>query len=184
MPLYQIDVEKRFGEEYWTNVYYVEAADLAEANTIAGKIGGQEANIHFGYVTFTKARIRTAAAGDEIYVTRPFNFVGTADPNGGALLPLFNTIRVDFAAISGRPSRKFYRGCLVAANVAHHGKIVEAHAAAVEAKVDAFFEEGLAQVPLRDVDGQELLSASVARDIAMRQLRRGTKRKLQPILPD
>lgn len=184
MPLYQIDIEKKLGDEYWTNVYYVERDDLAAANTDAGFIAGAEANMHLVSVQFTKARIRSAIQGDEIYVTRPLNFLGTRSLENNPLLPLFNVIRVDFAAVSGRPSRKFYRACLLAGHLTGVGNLTNAIILTAQGAVDGLFGAGgMPGVPLRDVDGQALTSASVFQAVGMRQLRRGSKRRTTPVLP-
>lgn len=183
MPLYQIDIEKTLGGEFWTNVYYVQQSDLSNANTDAGTIAGIEATFHLENVQFTKARIRTVAEGDEIFVTRPLGFIGARDNSGGQLLPLFNVVRVDIGAITGRPSRKYYRGTLLSSDVQANGTIVEAYRAFVEQQVDILLGSGLNGVPLRDVDGEELTVSTAFQTIGMRQLRRGSKRRLQPVLP-
>jgi hypothetical protein len=58
----------------------------------------------------------------------------------------------------------------------------------LEASAQTFFStnygQPVAAVPeYVDVDGQPILTSSVFKSVGMRQLRRGTKRRLQPIIP-
>jgi hypothetical protein len=184
MPLYQIDVEKSYGGEFWTNVYYVEAPDLGEANTLAGKIAGQEMNFHLEVISFTKARIRTVTQGDEIFVTRPIGMFGVRDLGPNFMLPLFNVVRADCAAASGRPSRKYYRGCLMNTDVTGDFNMLPILVTQYAGMMNEWFTNPLVQVPLRDVDGEDLSEFTVFPKIGMRQLRRGSKRKLEPVLGD
>lgn len=183
MPLYQIDVEKQFGGEFWTNRYIVNTSGLANADEAADIIVQRELEFHREGFTFTKVRTRTFAPGDEIYSSRPLGSDGQLPPSG-PLLPLFNVVRVDFPAEGGgRPSRKYYRIGITAGDLANDFivnntilSIVEQSTAAMIAQLNANAS------PLVDVDGQILTDPTAFAQIGMRQLRKGSKRRTEPIL--
>ena len=63
MPVYQIDIEKSLQPtagvtNYWTNVYYTNAASEAAAITTGQSVVTLEKQIHANNVTFTKMRTR------------------------------------------------------------------------------------------------------------------------------
>jgi len=183
MAIFQCDIEKVLNGEYWTNVYHVEADTLAIASNMAGEIAVAERTFHLQAVQFTKARIRTATEGDEIFVTRPLNFAGTV-PVTSPIIPLFNTIRVDIQATEGRPSRKFYRGCLAEDKI--DGMVVlDQVRDFVAQNLDSLItgnQGGAVPVNWVDVDGQPLVALSVFQPVQMRQLRRGSRKRTTPVI--
>lgn len=184
MPRWQIDIEKRLGQEFWTNVWNVDAGNLQEAIGAAQDIILMEQAIHTSYVTFTKARVRTPVQGDFIFETIPINELGTIDPLGDSYLPLFNCVRVDFGVSASKPSRKYFRLPLLESQQTN-GLLVGAFRLQVEQQIaQRLIALQTAGTPLVDVDAQPLNGANVAIDVAMRQLRRGSKRKEKPVIPD
>lgn len=94
-------------------------------------------------------------------------------------LPLFNVVRVDFRTSSGRPSRKYLRILLVPADVAGSGGILPS----TVGYVTTDYSEPMAlDTRFVDVDGEAFTGFTTYNMIAMRQLRRGSKRRLQPII--
>jgi hypothetical protein len=172
-------VEKRLGTEYWTNVYHVQAADQAVAQAAANNIVSIERGLHYEVVEITKYRLSPYPGPSEGTVY-PINVFGLAGP-AGDMLPLFNVVRADFPAPVGRPSRKYYRGALTEGDQAN-GNLVEARAAAVQTALARLGQEGDLAAALVDVDGQALADARVSRLVGMRQLRRGSRRRLAPII--
>lgn len=179
MTLWILDVEKRIGEEYWTNVYHINASTLTAARTIADDIITRERARHRNVVNYTYARLRPkllSSGGGTKWATG-----GTGDINaaGVSYMPLFNCIRVDFLTATGRPSRKYYRTPVYDANQTN-GLLTAA------TRTDwATWAAGLAAVAgFVDPQGQTFVSAYVAPEVGMRQLRRGSKRKQgAPVIP-
>lgn len=178
MPVWQIDVEKRLATEFFTNVYHVDQASQADAIDAANLIVQQERLLHHVDIIVTKYRIATYPGPSEgtIYaVNLPCSGAS------GAYLPLFNVLRVDFAVGVGRPSRKYYR-IAIAETSQENGEFTNAELTAYQGVIDDLMAFG-SSVGLVDVDSQPILSGNVFRQVGMRQLRRGSKRRLQPIIP-
>lgn len=180
--LFQIDTEKQLGLEFWTNVYYVAASDLANAALAADTIVSAERVFHSNRIIFTKARARTALKGDDVFTTTTYNTMGQYGA-GGNHLPLFNVVRVDIGASAGRPSRKYYRTDFGQAQVFDGLFLVEYINVVRTALLDMQNTLSADAHTWNDVDGQGLTQfPSVSPTIGMRQLRRGSKRRLTPIL--
>jgi len=179
MPLFQIDIEKKFGTEFWSNRYHCDAASLAAADLIANSVATLEIATTDSRVTVTVARTRTAAPGDTDFIIRPINAPGNRDGGANALLPLFNVVRIDIPIpAGGRPSRKYLRGILTVANV---GQFVLSSALA--SSVQGVYCDNLADITgLTDESGNPIGTPLVSNDISMRQLRRGSRRRTTPII--
>ena len=173
MPLFQVDIEKRLNSEFWSNRWFVRANDLSRSTLFAQQIVTAERGFHAAAVTFTRFRSSTVAAGDDAYVVVPIGEVGLRGV--GALLPLFNTLRMDFTAATGRPSRKYFRGVLGENDI-------DGAAMTTDFSDDATIIEGIFAIASEEegiVDPQEqLLTAAVVHNLVqMRQLRRGKRRR-------
>jgi hypothetical protein len=177
-PYWQVDIQKRLGNEFWTNVYHVAELSQAAAAAVAQGIVTQlEQPLHTADVQFVSFRVRPFPGPSEgtIY---PLNVVG-GQP-AGEYLPLFNVARVDFPAPTGRPSRKFYRLPIKEgeqANGTFTGSILTAY----QGVINNFFASPISD-NLIDVDGQILSSGILLASVGMRQLRRGSKRRLLPVI--
>jgi hypothetical protein len=171
-PITQLVINKRRGNEEWANVYHVFGADAASLQTGIN-----------GVITMERAQ---ADANTEFvnYVVRPFPGPGegTATPIGlvglnpaTEMLPGFCVQRVDFPAPTGRPSRKYYRYTLTPGDTDHDLILAARHT-----QIQGQYEADFAALPanfLVDVDGQVLGPPRLARQVGMRQLKRGSKRK-------
>lgn len=180
MPLYSLDIEKFLGGEYWTNRYVLTAATLAEANGAAAGIYEAERAVHLSLVLFTKYRVSDFNPSTDHYFITQVNANGQGgSANETQVAPLFNVVRVDFTtALGGRPSRKYLRLPIVNGNL-----IGNRLAPALIAQVTTDYLSGILATPeYVDVDGQSFTQANVYPFVGMRQLRRGSKRKLQPIV--
>lgn len=178
MP-YRITVEKynpAFAE-YWTNVYWALVNTLSDASVVADSIVTAERPLYVPSTTITKARLDDGMPDTEVFQTNIYNQAGTRDTTGlGDLVPLFVVDRVDFGTVGGRPSRKYLRGGLCEADVGAAGALSTA-------RLTLLANYGLAIVGgtgICDVDGQDLTVAAPWRQAAMRQLRRGSKKKVTP----
>lgn len=180
MPLWQVDIEKVLLGEYWTNRYIVEAADLAAAAIVGDNIVEIEQSVHYNIVTFTKVRTSDRVPLTDVYAIRSINqpgiLAGLTD-----YLPLFNVVRVDFTTIGGgRPSRKYLK-MPVPESAQSNGVLAPAFVTQVQADYADLMADLEGYV---DVDGQLFSSGSVSPFVGMRQLRRGSKRRAVPVIPE
>lgn len=179
MGRYSVDSEKLLNNEYWSNRYIVEADNLTEAITIASVIRAIEQDCCTTEVTLTKYRVSTTAVGDDTYQIMSDNITGTKSIDSGRL-PLFCRVRIDFNTVGGgRPSRKYWLPPLQESEVVN--EMLET--AARTFYNDNYLQPMLAVDGFVDVDGQLFNGGSVIPKVAMRQLRRGSKRKVLPIIP-
>lgn len=175
MPIFQVDIEKRLGSEFWTNRYIVEAPNIGEASQFGLNIVAVERTIHSTAVQFTKMRTSTTAVGDGIYNIAPLAGTGNRSVVGTQLLPLFNTLRVDISANTGRPSRKYYRGVLTENDISGDA-VTESFTSFADA-----LENLVGATPpaprVVDPDGETLSTITVMPNVQMRQLRRSRRRR-------
>lgn len=178
MAIWNVDVQKRLGSEFWTNRYIVRGTNIASAIITANAISEVERIAHSNLVTFVNHRVSDAGVSEEYAIT-PLNVAGLRGETN--LLPLFNTLRVDIAAATGRPSRKFYRGVLGEVDI--NGEAVLGNTAftdLVNGLVNLFSEiEG--EDGLIDPQGTLFTGATLHPFVQMRQLRRGTRRRSTPV---
>jgi hypothetical protein len=180
MPRYNVDIEKMLEGEYWTNRYVVQNADLAAAVVSANMIYEYERAIHTNIVLFTKYRASDQVPGTDVYQVVTLNTMGLATLTTD-YWPLFNVVRCDFNPEGGgRPSRKYLRLPIAEGNITTKGQLSTAWRDALKT---AYVDPLVAMVAFVDVDDQALTSGSVYPFVSMRQLRRGSKRKLNPVLP-
>lgn len=177
MPIYQITIESyypAFGE-YWTNVYHVSAADIDTAEDAMTPIVNAHKPMLSTGAFITKARVSDMVEGTDIYDTVAYNAAGTRTLPGDTL-PLWMTVRVDFnTAGGGRPSRKYLRGALDENNTT-----ALALSAGLVTAAQTYAAAIVAITGLVDVDGQSFVNGEVWPAPQMRQLRRGSKKKVTP----
>ncbi len=177
-PYWQIDIQKRLGTEYWTNVYHTARSSQAAARAAAESIIELEVQFHQSNVELVSYRVAPYPGPAEGTIV-PIGLVGLQPIVDH--LPLFNVIRVDFPAPTGRPSRKYYRMPIPESGQAN-GLLTEAFRNGFQASVDNWFATP-GSAGLIDVDGQLLISGRIIPAVGMRQLRRGSRRRLQPVIP-
>jgi len=178
MPVYKVDIEKRYSNEYWTNRYFVEAPDMAEATDCAQFIVSLERAIHWNLVIFTKFRVSDNVPNTEVFNTVTLNLNGQQNL-GGEPVPLFVVARVDFSVANQRPSRKYLRGVL------HEGSFnyTNVSQAIIDFIKNSYADPLVALGCVVDEDGNAFGVAGVSPFVGMRQLRRGSKRRENPIIP-
>ena len=183
MARFQIDTQKTDGVSFWTNRYFVEAADINAAMTAGVDIIiTGETLIHTPGVTINFIRASTVTPGDLVFRTSPRSDVGTLGL-GGEPLPLFNCVRVDFGVSSGRPSRKFYRSRLGGGDLQPTYEWSDTRISAISAAVTNMMADlSSNSTPLVDPQGQLLFGHTTFSKIAMHQLKRGSKRRTTPVL--
>lgn len=174
----QVDIEKFWLGEYWSNRYIISATDVLAGSVIGAAIVAAERAVHLSMVQFTKYRCSDMVTGTDNFMTIPLGVPGLRGADTAAL-PLFCVARVDFSSQSGRPSRKFLRLPI---------QEVEQENGALVPTCIAMLNTLYVQ-PLVDLEtfvgpqGENLTYGAVYPQVAMRQLRRGSKRKLVPIIP-
>lgn len=175
MPLFDVDIEKRLNSEFWTNRYIVNADSLGTAIGIAQIIVSAEQEFHGTPVTFTRYRVASTVVGDGVYTVQPIGQQG-ARALPGQLLPLFNTLRMDFNAVSGRPSRKYYRGVLTEDDI--NGDTVNTgNFVGGAGSITALFTTVEEPQGIVDPQGERLVATVVWPFVQMRQLRRSKRRR-------
>jgi len=175
MTLFSIDVQKTREGLYWTNRYISDALSLAEADGVALALCNYEKQLYYNGVTINKRRVSTLAAGDVSYIATPMAMSGTRSIST-ATLPKFCTLRLDAPAGTGRPSRKFYRDVLTEADVdgdSLNSGAITAFAAIID---------DLNDIVLVDPQGEELDDWVIYPYVQMRQMRRGSRRRTEPII--
>lgn len=177
MPLWIVTVEKYYppAGEYWTNVYHLNAASGEDASAAAAAFRDAELPLYHPGVTLTKVRISSAIEEDEAHNTWAYNAAGTRTGVTSDMLPLFNVARVDFTVAWQRPSRKYLRAVLVEAE-----STFTSLAAGLVSVLDAYGTAVRAITGICDEHGNTFTGHSVWPAPAMRQLRRGSKKKLTP----
>lgn len=178
MTLHQVDIEKSYLGEFWTNRYIINVDSLTAGVVVGQSIVNIERQVHAQFVTFTKYRVSDVNPDTDAFVIVPLSVNGLR-AHESAPMPFFNVVRVDFPAGTGRPSRKYLRGVLQQSDCS---------GSALKTGVVSFVNENYG-LPLGDLpgfvdpQGTELGTGQCAPNVAMRQLRRGSKRKTKPILP-
>jgi hypothetical protein len=177
MPLYSIDIEKRYDGEYWTNRYIVLTPTIGEARADAQEFVTAERAVHNGMVLFTQVRTSDMDPATDSYFSDPINAYGTPNPQVDKM-PLFNVVRVDFAvAQGGRPSRKYLRLPLTESDQSN-GFLTST---IIDFVLTNYVQPVLLIGTYADVDGSPISGGSVFPRVGMRQLRRARKRKI-PVL--
>lgn len=179
MPVFRVTVEKFVPSSnmFFSNVYHINAGTLAEGANQLTAFATAERPIFVPGVTVAKSRIDDRTPNTDNFITFSHNLAGTkAIPAGAEQAPWWVVSRVDFmTGVPGRPSRKYLRGTLFEADFtmialsAGQLTLLNNYAAAI-----------LAIPGICDVDGQALTAFAVFNSPAMRQLRRGSKKKPIP----
>jgi hypothetical protein len=177
MPLYRVIVEKYMpsANEYWSNVYHVVAADVGAAILAGEDYAAAERAILTPLAIITKVRVDDKTPDTDVGATSVLNLAGLRDFGGGTIMPLFVVARVDFTVLGGgRPSRKYLRGMLGELDVTFTALSPTALSEL------AVYAQAICTASANDVDNQIFVSGAVWPQPAMRQLRRGSKKKLVP----
>lgn len=177
MARFRLTVEKyhNASAEYWVNRYYVNAADLADATLMSNGIVDAEKALYPNTVVITKSHVDDDVPLTLNYETTIRNLAGIRTAPTGDFLPLFVVARVDFSvAGGGRPSRKYLRGVLFEADTTFNTL-----GASILTALNTY-ASSVAASGACDPQGQDIIGGSPWNAPAMRQLRRGSKKKLVP----
>jgi hypothetical protein len=179
MPLWSLDIEKERLGEFWTNRYILNAADLTSAVSVGLTVVNNERSIHKPSVIFTRYRVSDFDPLTDIYSIVSVSLPGLAPSDPAGALPLFNVVRVDFNTAVGRPSRKYLR-TPIGEGEHDSGNLTAAYASFIHIN---YTNPMLGITEFVDVDGDAFTSGATFSVVAMRQLRRGSRRRTEPILP-
>jgi hypothetical protein len=177
MPVFRLQIEKFHSNanEYWVNRYFLNAASLADATLASNGIVDAEKALYMPEITITKSHVDDNAPNTSVFETVIRNLPGTRANVAADRMPLFVVVRVDFTvAGGGRPSRKYLRGILNEGEVSF-----TTLAAGVVTLVDQY-AANVAASGACDPQGQDIIAGVTWKAPAMRQLRRGSKKKLTP----
>lgn len=163
---------------YWTNRYFTSDDWTAAGDTMDALVAAHRAILYDNNV-ITNIRVDDNVEETDNYDTVAVNLPGLRSGGGFALLPLFNVARVDFDVTGGgRPSRKYLRGCLAEGDASFTGL-----EAAMVTQLNTFGDALIAIGTLVDPQGQAFLDAVPWPFVQMRQLKRGSKKKIIPSSP-
>lgn len=177
--LVSLDIQKTFRGLFFTNRYILNVTDLLAAETPADAIVVAERAITIPDVDFTSYRVSDNIAGTDLFWVKPINASGERVILTQAL-PLFDVLRVDFGVALGRPSRKYLRGVLAEGDQENYGELLTASLAEFQTN---YVNPVLAVTEYVDVDGQPFISGAPFSRVGMRQLRRGSRRRTEPVIP-
>lgn len=175
MP-FRITIEKYMASaaEYWTNIYHAPGNDVAAAGVIAAGLVAAELPLYNAGIIITKYRVDDMVEDTDVGHTEVVNAVGTSG-QGNVNMPLFVVVRVDFSTIGGgRPSRKYIRGTL------QEDDVTFTSLGASPITRCGIYAAAAIGTGFVDIDQQGINSYAVLPFPAMRQLRRGSKKKVAP----
>jgi hypothetical protein len=179
MPVYQVTIQKQEGSEFWVNGYHVNEANMSVAALAGAEIVEAEKSLHLNYVNFVSMRI--SVPGPEqpnVYRIVPLSGVGGRAATGA--LPLTICARVLMLHGDGRPDAKFLRGVCNPSDIGSTRTWSSAFTTTVNNTYIAGLNgvEGLVRRDAESYQGFQLVPL-----ISNHQLRRGSKRKLTPVIP-
>ena len=178
-PVAQIDIQKVLGFETWTNRYLTDQAVGSQpAEDLATTIANAERGLYFSDIRINKIRIATLLENDDVFQVWDPNLAGNRTGTATDRLPLWNVVRIDFGAGLGRPSRKYLRGVLTEIDI--NGSSI---ASAIITGILTTYATAISNAAvIVDPQGSDLDGFSIPAAIAMRQMRRGSKRRSTPVI--
>lgn len=100
----------------WTNVYHIEALGPSDACSKGSAVADIEVALYTADTVIYKATAIPEAGG--IGGELSFSKTGTRAGVFADLLPFFNTVRMSFSDGVKRPDQKYFRACLLEADIA------------------------------------------------------------------
>jgi hypothetical protein len=176
MAVFQVDIQTDFYQEFITNRYFVQATNIAAAAGEGQLLAALHAKLLPPSVKIDTIRASTLAVGDELFYTVPVNIPGTRAATSQTMPP-FCRYRIDFSIGYRRPLRKYL---IIPFEEDSEGS---SFTSAAVARVNADYINPLLNLgTVVSREGLAVLGATLNSIIGMRQLRRGSKRRAQPII--
>lgn len=175
----KLDTQKIINGQYWTNRYLLDLdGPESVSDAMILSVVASEKVIHSSAVGFVSARVSDDVIGTDNFRIFPLSGVGTQPVTGGTL-PGWMTTRVDFGISFGRPCRKYYRSYVGEVAIDGHVWIAE-----YVASIQTTLTDLLALIPtFCDPQGNHWQSVITKTEAQMRQLRRGSRKKENPVIP-
>lgn len=176
MTIYRVTVEKFMAQvgEYWTNVYHWNDQS-GGAGIPMNALVDAERPLYPNTVLITKVSQDVVEVDSNYASPLIVNLQGTAAIGNNDLMPLFVCGRVDLMYEASRPGRKYYRAALH-----EQDTTVSAIQGPTLTRLQTCLTALLAIPGLCDEDGDALIGGAVFQSPAMRQLRRGSRKKNTP----
>lgn len=176
-PQWRIQTVKSLGGEQWSNDYLTSLATLGEAHDLAIQLVTFEENIHQTLVHFDYYRVSSYVPFDRIFQHLPINANGLYA--AGDYLPLYNTLRIDFATAASDPARKYYR-VPIREGDQQNGILSGDYLAFVGATLFSLMEDEGVYPALVTTAGNTVQGASPHNAVQMRQLHRHRRPRVTP----
>jgi hypothetical protein len=175
MPIYRLTVEKYLSAQaiYWTNVYHANL-EAGVPTSVASDLVAAERPLYNSEVIITKVSHDLVEVDSNYSEPLIVNLAGTRSVTGDRM-PLFVTARVDLRYEGSRPGRKYLRGVIY-----ENDTTFTQIGSGLVTLLNTYLTALLAIPSLCDEDGDDLTGGAVFLAPAMRQLRRGSKKKTTP----
>lgn len=175
----KVDIQKTRQGLYWTNRWLLDAASPADVTvTMVENIAVREMNFHANTCIAVSARVSDMVPDTDNFYIYPLNFIGE-QTDSTEPLPGYVTMRADFGVGPGRPLRKYWR-VYIGEGHTTGGVWTSTYVDAVNTQMDLL----LAAVPtICDPQGNVAITVAAKSQLQMRQLRRGTRKRTEPVIP-
>ena len=175
MPVFQVDIQQTFAAIYTSNVYHIEASDIAQAATRGLAVAQVHRALLPTVFTIDAIRVSSLPADDGIFSSTPVNMPGLRS-TGTQVLPQWNRFMINFNVGYTFLNRKFFLGVLEGDQV--DGVVVDATRTFIQ---DNYIAPLISLGYVCSKDGTLYIFGAVSPYVAMRQLRR-RKRRPVPII--
>jgi len=176
MPVYKVDIQVDYYQEFVTNRYHVLADDMVQAGTRGTAIAELQKTLLPTTVNIDFIRVSTVVEGDNSFYTLPADIPGTRAATSQTMPP-FCRWRADMSIGFRRPLRKYL---LIPLEEDSEGA---SFTTAARSYFNANYGAPLFNLGYVCSEGGIVISGvSLNNIIGMRQLRRGSKRRMTPII--
>lgn len=178
MAVFAALVQTVASNEYISNTYHVDAADIEEALIQCEIIAEAQSNLIPPYFFINRIRVWVPLSEPDVFYTRTVNIPGKRDASS-QVLPFFNRFRVDWSTGPRRPLRKFLLG-----PTEGDSSGITWEQAAITFVTTQYINALLnnSAVNLCAADGTPVISGALVAQPGMHQLRRARRRNT-PIVP-
>ena len=180
MALFRVQVNyKRGTTGKWSNVWHVNAADLATA-AAAFQASGVPDLLPLLDNSAQLVSLLVSDPATSTFITSILNAAGTSTASGD-LLPLFNSAKAFFAdGSNGRPDYKYLKG-FITESIQTNGVITSGALGVIVSQLGTLIADmDTAGAPLVSADNDPYLTVTAQPDVQMRQMHRKRKKTVTP----